>query len=198
MGQIRNFLPTDENVNLLREVQMIETSGVGAGVKAQPQRFWFIENPGEILENTGKIPENSDTNVSTPSNKTEWNTFENDFFLQNFAPDEKRWRPFFGFHGMFVAQKCFGKFGKICVKFLCPPKNLLAPTPILKTDHRISCQEMLFTFAFHKCIACSVLRQLCFFCYLLSLLSISVGRLLQLIRNFESNCFKQIVMLLKV
>jgi len=117
VGQIRNFLPTDENVNLLREVQMIETSGVGAGVKAQPQRFWFFENPGEILENTGKIPENSDTNVSTPSNKTEWNTFENDFFLQNFAPDEISWRPFFGLHGIFVAQKCIGKLGKICVKF---------------------------------------------------------------------------------
>jgi len=29
---------------------------VGSGVQAHPQKFWFVENPGKIRGNLGKIP----------------------------------------------------------------------------------------------------------------------------------------------
>ena len=32
------------------------------GVKAHPQKFWFVENPSKIPENLGKISENPDKN----------------------------------------------------------------------------------------------------------------------------------------
>jgi len=38
------------------------------------QTFWFVES-------LGKIPENSGTDVSTPSNETEWNRAEFDLFF---------------------------------------------------------------------------------------------------------------------
>ena len=31
-------------------------SGVGEGVQAHPEKFWFLENPGQIPENPDKIP----------------------------------------------------------------------------------------------------------------------------------------------
>jgi len=32
------------------------------GVQRHPQKFWFVEIPGKILENLGKIPENPGKN----------------------------------------------------------------------------------------------------------------------------------------
>jgi len=54
-------------------------SGVGAGVQGvqeHPQKFWFVKNPG-------KIPENSGTGISAPSNETELHISEFDFFFRN-------------------------------------------------------------------------------------------------------------------
>jgi len=38
-----------------------------------------------------------------------------------------------------VAQKLFGKFGKIWAKILCTPKNLLAPTPMTYGNNQQRC-----------------------------------------------------------
>jgi len=36
------------------------------GVKAHPQKFWFVKNPGKISKNSCKILQNSGTDVLTP------------------------------------------------------------------------------------------------------------------------------------
>ena len=92
-------------------------------------KFWIVENPGKIPKTSGKIRENSDTDVSTPSKETEWNTSEIVFF----SPNNKSWRPivfsvglhvylclFFGLHRTlwnvwrttFIGQ-IWGNLGKI-------------------------------------------------------------------------------------
>ena len=36
------------------------------GVQAQPQKFWFVKNPGKISNNSRKIPQSLGTDVSKP------------------------------------------------------------------------------------------------------------------------------------
>jgi len=95
-----------------------------------PQKFWFVENPGKILENLGKIPENPGKNGG-----------QHCLISKNSAQRLQRntWRPFFGGRtkkrsSWSLWEKCrqklhkktfrssLGKFGQ---KSFAPPKICL-------------------------------------------------------------------------
>jgi len=108
-------------------------SGVGGGVQgvqAHPQKFWFVENPGKILENFGNIPEN-------PNKIPKYLGQIPENLGKNGAPvlQKNKWRPFIWMsHHKNGRQKLhynfLGKFGKIWAKILCTRKNLLFLRPM--------------------------------------------------------------------
>jgi len=104
-------------------------------VQVHPQTFLFVENPGKIPENLRKIPENPS---KTPENLGK-NGAQRCLTSKNGAQglQKNKWRPFcWRSHQKNGRQKLhdnfLGKFGKFCAKILCTPKNLLAPTPMLR------------------------------------------------------------------
>jgi len=117
------------------------------GVKAHPQKFWFVENEnlGKICENFGKIPENPNKIPENPNKIPEnlgkipenlgKNGAQHCLTSKNGAQglQKNKWRPFvWRSHHKNGQQKLHDnflvEFGKIWAKILCAPKNLLAPT----------------------------------------------------------------------
>ena len=101
---------------------------------AHPQKFWFVENPG-------KIPENSGTDVWHLQIKLNEIRLDLNFFLQKLASDKLK--TFFRSAWIFYMEclthkKISGKFSEIRAKFLRIPKHVLAPTPERAVHHFFS------------------------------------------------------------
>ena len=119
-------------------VIQIWNSGVGGGsaggASAPPNisTFWkFGQNPWKSEQN----PQISRKNL--------WKFWQKWrpklFYLKKLSPQrlqDNKWRPFFKGHTKKRSAKLhknfLGKIGKIWAKILCTPKNLIAPTPMVR------------------------------------------------------------------
>jgi len=110
------------------------TSSVGGGGASKPPKFWFVKNPGKILENLGKISENLGKihenlgkmapNICTITNE--------DLFLE--VTPKKVFMIFVGENLQAqVAEQLFGQVSGNSSKNPWHPKNLLAPTHVMLT-----------------------------------------------------------------